>query len=94
MECTNQNCKRKIDKQYICPKCKTAVYCSLQCRIHAWGTGHQIDCMSEKHMSIDDFILENDPELKILGKGSYGEVRLVRHRETGQLYALKVVTIT
>lgn len=50
--------------------------------------------MSEKHMSIDDFILENDPELKILGKGSYGEVRLVRHRETGQLYALKVVTIT
>jgi serine/threonine protein kinase len=27
----------------------------------------------------------------VLGKGSYGEVRLVRQRSTGQLYALKVV---
>lgn len=92
MECTNKNCKRKIDKQHLCPKCKRAAYCSLECRIYAWATGHQLDCTSEKHMSITDFIIADDPELKLLGKGSYGEVRLVRHRDSNQLYALKVVT--
>jgi hypothetical protein len=36
-------------------------------------------------VSIDDFDL-----LKVLGKGSFGKVMLVRHTETSQIYALKV----
>lgn len=38
----------------------------------------------ETSVSMKDFTL-----LKVLGKGSYGKVMLVKHRETGKLYALK-----
>jgi serine/threonine protein kinase len=29
--------------------------------------------------------------LRVLGKGAYGEVLLVRHKQTRQLYALKTI---
>ena len=38
----------------------------------------------EKTVSIDDFEL-----IKVLGKGSYGKVQLVKHKVTGKIYAMK-----
>jgi len=36
------------------------------------------------NVSVDDFQI-----LKVLGKGSYGKVQLVKHKETGRVYAMK-----
>ncbi|AOA64013.1 Serine/threonine-protein kinase [Komagataella phaffii] len=41
---------------------------------------------SKKSMSIDDFQL-----LKVIGKGSFGKVMQVRKKDTGKVYALKVI---
>lgn len=35
--------------------------------------------------------LEDFERLKTLGTGSFGRVMLVRHRETGQHYAMKIL---
>lgn len=32
-----------------------------------------------------------DPAMRIIGKGSFGEVRLIREKSTGNLFAMKVV---
>ncbi|OMJ92028.1 hypothetical protein SteCoe_5348 [Stentor coeruleus] len=40
----------------------------------------------------EDLLEVNDSNLKILGKGSYGEVKLYRHAETGILYAVKTIS--
>lgn len=40
----------------------------------------------------EDLLEVNDPNLKILGKGSYGEVKLYKHAETGILYAVKIIS--
>ena len=39
-----------------------------------------------KHFSLEDFDI-----LKSLGKGSFGQVKLIRHRKTHMLYALKIL---
>lgn len=41
----------------------------------------------EKEFSAEDF-----QTVKLLGKGSFGTVNLVRHLETGQLFASKILT--
>ena len=40
-----------------------------------------------KVVSIDDFQI-----LRVLGRGTYGKVSLVRHKESGQLYAMKAMS--
>ena len=39
-----------------------------------------------KKVSLDDFI-----RLKVIGRGSFGKVYLVRHRDTGLCYAMKIL---
>ena len=39
-----------------------------------------------KKISLDDFI-----RLKVIGRGSFGKVYLVRKRDTGMCYALKIL---
>ena len=41
----------------------------------------------KKKLTIDDFEL-----LKVVGKGSYGKVLVVRKKDTGHVYAMKVLT--
>jgi len=38
-------------------------------------------------MRVDDFIL-----LKCMGRGAFGEVQLVRHKMTKQVYAMKTLS--
>eukprot|EP00735_Rhodelphis_limneticus_P014091 TRINITY_DN807_c0_g1::TRINITY_DN807_c0_g1_i1::g.25283::m.25283 TRINITY_DN807_c0_g1::TRINITY_DN807_c0_g1_i1::g.25283 ORF type:complete len:395 (+),score=100.76,sp/P54644/KRAC_DICDI/51.80/2e-122,Pkinase/PF00069.20/1.7e-73,Pkinase_Tyr/PF07714.12/9.7e-31,Pkinase_C/PF00433.19/5.7e-11,Kinase-like/PF14531.1/5.2e+02,Kinase-like/PF14531.1/0.00044,APH/PF01636.18/0.042,Kdo/PF06293.9/0.11 TRINITY_DN807_c0_g1_i1:85-1185(+) len=40
----------------------------------------------EPHVTMDDFEL-----IKVIGKGSYGKVMLVKKKDTGRLYAMKVL---
>lgn len=87
MQCSNVKCARKITQLCVCLHCQLA-YCSNKCRGEDWKRGHQLRCNSLQRFALQDFTEEPD---SVLGKGSYGEVRLVRQRTTGLLYALKVV---
>lgn len=42
--------------------------------------------VKQKAFALDDFEF-----LRMLGRGSFGEVKLVRHRQTQELYALKMI---
>lgn len=39
-----------------------------------------------KHMTVDDFEL-----LKVIGKGSFGKVMQVKKKDTGRIYAMKII---
>lgn len=41
---------------------------------------------SRKGLAIDDFV-----PLKIIGKGAFGQVRLAKKKDTGQVFALKTM---
>ncbi|CAG9332088.1 unnamed protein product [Blepharisma stoltei] len=87
MLCDFKNCKKEAKNQHLCPRCKKKTYCSMDCRLQDWYKGHQINCGKESLFKLEDFEDLNT----ILGKGSYGEVKLVRHKETNSEYALKIV---
>ena len=64
------------------------VYCSDECKMIDWNELHKNQC--RVHLfSIPDFI----PVVgeTFLGRGTYGEVQLVKHKTTGQYYALKEI---
>jgi serine/threonine protein kinase len=42
--------------------------------------------MMTNKVSMDDFDL-----LKVIGRGSYGKVYQIRHRESGEIFALKAL---
>ena len=51
-----------------------------------------INLVVERQKSEGGSVNKNDFEMiSIIGKGSYGKVSLVKKRDTGQLYALKVL---
>lgn len=43
-------------------------------------------CYAQKKLSPEDFVL-----LKVIGKGSYGKVMMVRHKADGNIYAMKML---
>jgi hypothetical protein len=44
-EATCDNCKQpSVLPLQLCSRCKKARYCSKQCQIAAWGTGHKVAC--------------------------------------------------
>ena len=98
MDCANDLCKRPVSQPRYCPGCKKIAYCSQQCRLDHWYAGHQLCCGVERVESGGRFRLQDFEELeqkgKVLGKGSYGEVRLMLHTPTQQKFALKVVLPT
>jgi len=50
------------------------------------------DLVVEKQNEKSGNVTKNDFEMiSIIGKGSYGKVSLVKKKDTGQLYALKVL---
>lgn len=95
MECANEACRRAVSQPRYCPSCKKAVYCSQQCRLDHWYAGHQLSCGIEAESAPSPFQLSDfsfaASKSTILGKGAYGEVRLVTHSPSQQRYALKVV---
>lgn len=48
-------------------------------------------CFNSGSVPQNTSCLEDFDRLKTLGTGSFGRVMLVRHRETGQHYAMKIL---
>ncbi len=48
--------------------------------------------ISNHKRSLEDFEeIENKQKTSLLGKGSYGSVKLMKEKKTGNLYAIKIV---
>ncbi|CAG9324780.1 unnamed protein product [Blepharisma stoltei] len=91
MECCNFNCQKPAENSQACPLCNTYKYCSEECRRRDWISSHQFACNQAQSYTLEDFQEVQNPNLKILGKGSYGEVKLVTHIKTGNYFALKQI---
>ena len=91
MECSNSLCRRPLSKVRFCPTCKVRAYCSQNCRLSDWYAGHQSACgvSAPSHLDMKEFELGG-----VLGRGAFGDVRLVKYRSTGQYFALKAVHTT
>ena len=90
MECRKSKCTKSIDPNESCPHCK-ASYCSEECRISHWIESHQFECADYINFKLEDLSEVNESNLKLLGKGSYGEVKLYKHNTTSVLYAIKII---
>jgi serine/threonine protein kinase len=51
---------------------------------------HSVTCGKTQAFKLQDFCEVEDEQMRVLGNGTYGEVRLVQHK-SGDLYALKVI---
>ncbi len=62
-----------------------------------WKTIHYAQCRNPaeiqeaKQYALSDFVEIQDKKLATLGKGSYGLVKLVQHKASRDLYALKTI---
>lgn len=90
MECSRNQCNNKANTQENCRYCQVA-YCSEDCKGLDWEELHRFICNTYLDFQLADLKEVNDPKLLILGKGSYGEVKLYQHITTKVLYAVKII---
>ena len=88
MDCWNLLCTLKAKDTIVCQRCYMRSYCSDECRSQDWSKLHLNQC-KKHYISLSDLIPVSNSGL--LGKGTYGEVQLVRHKSTNQLIAMKKI---
>ena len=88
MDCWNLLCPLKAKDTIVCQKCYMRSYCSEDCRKQDWSNLHLNQCKNHC-ISLSDLIPVSNSRL--LGKGTYGEVQLVRHKVTNQFIAMKKI---
>ena len=88
MECWNLTCSNTAKDSIVCRKCYMRAYCSQSCQTTDWTTLHNKQC-KKSILSLSEFNQVSSNSL--LGKGAYGEVQLIIHKTTKQLFALKVI---
>jgi hypothetical protein len=87
MKCVREGCE--AERAQECERCGWELYCSQRCRAE--------DAQQHSKLCGKGFRLEEFEDVKVgrkpklLGKGSYGEVRLVRHIPTGTQFAFKSI---
>ncbi|CAD8109428.1 unnamed protein product [Paramecium primaurelia] len=99
--------KAQSDGVIQCLLCYQIKYCSQRCKDLDWTISHKLNCKGKQMKqtdindtqstlksigkNIDDFeIIVKDGKSE-LGRGSYGQVKLVKDRQNGQLYAMKIL---
>ena len=88
MECWNLTCSNNAKESIVCRRCYMRAYCSQLCQNTDWETLHNKQC-KKSILNLSDFNEVQDHSL--LGKGAYGEVQLIIHKTTKQLFALKII---
>lgn len=90
MKCSYSGCRNTIqDPGAYCNDCHN-VYCTYDCKTLDLKQRHGDICVQDLGYELEDFHEVDDIQMRVLGKGNYGEVRLVQHK-AGGLFALKVV---
>lgn len=92
MSCANSNCLKDLKEINACPHCALFNYCSEECRLSHWSKVHQFSCTHNQRQSLRDLEDTTSNSLRLLGKGSYGEVKLVKSKKNNHLYALKSIS--
>lgn len=87
--CTRESCKNTLIESHKCEKCGVVNYCSKECKINDWITSHQYTCGEDNKLG--KYLEIENAEISVLGKGAYSEVRLIKHKITGEYYALKQI---
>lgn len=91
--CEYTQCRNPITAKNTCSSCKGPRYCSEGCRNSDWTEYHQYACSSSSfQLTLSEFEELKAEESAFLGRGAYGEVRLLRHVRTKQLFAVKQVS--
>lgn len=86
MDCWNMSCNLKSKESIVCQRCYMRTYCSEACKKSDWEQLHSNQC--KKHsFKPEDFYLV--PDRNFLGRGTYGEVQLIKHKENKEFFALK-----
>ena len=85
------DCRKSSNEREFCPHCRLC-YCSEECRVSHWIETHQFNCPEYLNFKLEDLKEVSDAALRILGKGSYGEVKLYKHKGTAILYAVKIIS--
>lgn len=100
MNCSYELCGDPIKNPQGCKGCKNVLYCSTNCRIQDFYKNHKKVCSGRPERSPDVSVISASSKSalsayeitnKVLGSGSYGEVKLVKHKKTGELSALKII---
>mmetsp|Transcript_20714 Transcript_20714/g.38561 ORF Transcript_20714/g.38561 Transcript_20714/m.38561 type:complete len:612 (-) Transcript_20714:44-1879(-) len=90
MKCSYAGCAATMESPgAFCSDCSNA-YCSSICKSLDLKQSHAENCGKSPGFALEDFQEVDDVQMRVLGKGTYGEVRLVKHR-SGDLYAMKVI---
>lgn len=74
----------------VIPNVRTyQIYCDSESEMQEWVRilNKILSGKSAKDVTVDDFDI-----LKVLGKGSYGKVQLVKHKGSNQIYAMKSIS--
>ena len=81
-------CKKQPALAVKTPKRTYHIVCDTAVEVKNWVKAIEMarteGSQKDKHVSLDDFEI-----IKILGRGAYGKVRLVRHKGTKKVYAMK-----
>ena len=88
MDCCNIACRRTAVENKVCRKCYMRIYCSEECKTVDWNNLHKYQCKTQLFVVLDFVPVIEE---RLLGKGTYGEVQLVKHKTTGHYYALKAI---
>lgn len=87
MKCVREGCE--AERRQECERCGWTLYCSQRCCAED-AQSHSPSCgLRFRLEDFEDVKVGRRP--KLLGKGSYGEVRLVRHLPTDTQFALKSI---
>lgn len=84
------SCKKQPAFAIRCPKRTYQIHCDTEKECKDWvdainlAKKHRDLNITQEKTDLDSFEI-----LKVIGKGAYGKVRLVRHKKTGKIYAMK-----
>ena len=101
MKCSYLACSDTIKNPQVCKACGKVTYCSTNCRVQDFYKNHKNFCKqlaiqespdsstlkSKTQTPLEKYEITN----KILGTGSYGEVKLIKNKSTFELFALKLI---
>lgn len=91
--CENAGCSGGVLSRLTCELCSGPRYCSELCKAEDWERYHSFICTANSiRLLLTDFEEVTDYEKKLLGRGAYGQVKLLLHMASGRYVAVKQIS--